>query len=832
MTETTESAPYRDASQPIAERVGDLLGRMTLEEKVAQLTGTLPFDLLGPSGLSRPLMEQHLSAGLGEISAGGLLSPDPASLISALSAIQRFLVEETRLGIPAIVHQEALAGVVHPACQDFPTALNLAASWDPDSVEAMNDIVRRQMRALGLHQACSPNLDIARDARWGRVQETYGEDPYLASAIGVAFIRGLQGADRHDGVIATAKHWLGYGMAEGGRNICAVQASERDLLEVQARPFGAAIDEAGLESVMCAYSDVNGEPAAASRHLLTDMLRGVLGFEGLTVADYGAVNALATRQMTAIDAADAGVQALAAGLDVELPGSLCYTAGVAEAVRDGRLEETVVDESVRRVLDAKFRLGLFEDPNGAMEAFAATIAEESISRARAIARRLATRSTVLLANPDGVLPLRRDLARVAVIGPNAASIRNLFGGYSAPLAVEMMTSGDMGLPAPVQGGEVADDVMAAVASDDTTSSDDPKAPKDTGEDFGFVRRIATRPSEPAEAAIGEIWGHVPTVLASIRATVSEATDVVYALGCHVHDPSTDGIPEAVAAATDADVAILVLGDKTGLVADAVVGETRDRTTLELAGAQRPLLEAVCATGVPVVVVLIGSQPVPVLAGPGGPAAVVNAYQPGSVGGAAIADVLFGIENPSGRTPITTPRTAGQCPLFHGYKNGSEPGTYTDIEDSGAAYPFGHGLSYTTFDYRSLTVDRAEVAPGGTVDVSVTVANTGDRFGEEVVQLYASITRREVTRPVRELVGFARVALDVGAVGTVTFTLRPEILAYYDVDMNLVMTPGEVQLMAGPSSATLPLSATLEVIGEPTELASRTVHLTASTIRYT
>lgn len=832
MTGTTDTAPYRDASRPTAERVDDLLGRMTIEEKVAQLTGTLPFDLLGPNGLSRPLMEEHLSAGLGEISAGGLLSPDPASLISALSAIQRFLIEETRLGIPAIVHQEALAGVVHAACQDFPTAINLGASWDPESVEAMNDIVRRQMRALGLHQACSPNLDIARDARWGRVQETYGEDPYLTSAIGVAFIRGLQGDDRQHGVLATAKHWLGYGMAEGGRNICTVQASERDLLEVQARPFGAAIDEAGLESVMCAYSDVNGEPAAASRRLLTDMLRGELGFDGLTVADYGAVNALATRQMTAVDAADAGVQALAAGLDVELPGSLCYTAGVAAAVGSGRLEESVVDESVRRVLDAKFRLGLFENPNGDVEAFSATIAEESISRAQAIARRIATRSTVLLADPDGVLPLRRDLSRVAVIGPNAASIRNLFGGYSAPLAIEMMTSGDMGLPAPVQGGEVADDVMAAVASDGTESSDDTEAPKDTGEEFGFVRRIARRPSEPAEAAIGEIWGHVPTVLAAIEATVSDATDVVYALGCHVHDPSTDGIPEAVAAATDADVAILVLGDKTGLVADAVVGETRDRTTLELAGAQRPLLEAVCATGVPVVVVLIGSQPVPVLAGPGGPAAVVNAYQPGSVGGVAVADVLFGIENPSGRTPITTPRTAGQCPLFHGFKNGSEPGTYTDIEDSGPAYPFGHGLSYTTFDYRSLTVDRSEVAPGGAVDVSVEVANTGDRFGEEVVQLYASIVRREVTRPVRELVGFARVALDVGAVGTVTFTLRPEILAYYDVDMNLVMTPGEVRLMAGPSSATLPLSATLAVIGEPTELASRTVHLTASTISYT
>ena len=826
MTDDTMSAAgYRDAALPVEDRVEDLLGRMTLEEKVAQLTGILPFDLLGPAGLNRQLLEQHLSDGLGQVSAGGLLSPDPANLVPALNQIQRFLVERTRLGIPAIVHHEALAGLVHQACQDFPTAITLAASWDPPSVEAMNDVVRRQMRALGIHQACSPNLDIARDARWGRVQETYGEDPYLGSAIGVAFVRGLQGEDRREGVLATAKHFLGYGMADGGRNIGAVQLGDRDLLEVQARPFGAAIAEAGLESVMCAYSDVNGEPAAASRRLLTDMLRGVLGFEGMTVADYGAVNALYTRQQTATDVGDAGVQALSAGLDVELPGSLCYKTGVAQAVRDGLLAEAVVDESVRRVLDAKFRLGLFESPYGDVEAFAATTEQGERGSAQALGRQIATRSTVLLANPKGVLPLRRDLARVAVIGPNARSIRNLFGGYSAPQAIEMLTSGDMGLPAPVQGGEVDDDVMAAVGPED------PDKPKDTGEDFGFVRRIATRPSEAALAAIEAVYADTPTVLAAIQAVVAEGTEVVYALGSHVNDPSSDGIPEAVSAATGSDVAILVLGDKTGLVSDAVVGETRDRTTLELAGAQRALLEAVCATGVQVVVVLVGSQPVPVYAEEGGPVAVINAYQPGSVGGVAIADILFGLEDPSGRIPITIPRTAGQCPLFHGYKHGGAPSTYTDLNDSGPAYPFGHGLSYTTFEYRSIAVDTAEVAAGGSVQVHVEVANTGNRAGEEVVQLYASIRRRGVTRPVRELVGFDRVSLAAGDVATVTFTLRPAILAYYDVDMNLVVTPGAVQLMSGPSSATLPLTTTFTITGEPTMQTSRTAHLTPSSIVY-
>ena len=712
MDDAMGATAYRDPTQPVTARVEDLLGRMTLDEKVAQLTGILPFDLLGPTGLDEQKFDAHLADGIGEISAGALLSPDPARLVSMLDQLQRYLVQETRLGIPAIVHHEALAGLVHQACADFPTAITLAASWDPRSVEAMNDVVRRQMRALGIHQACSPNLDLARDARWGRVQETYGEDPYLGSAIGVAFIRGLQGDDRSKGVLATAKHFLGYAMADGGRNIGPVQLGERELLEVYARPFGAAIAEAGLESVMCAYSDLNGEPAAASRRLLIDVLRGTLGFRGLTVADYGAVNALATRQRTAADAADAGVQALEAGLDVELPGSICYDAGVAHAVRDGVLDEAVVDRSVRLVLDAKFRLGLFENPYGDVDAFTATIEDASRRVTRTLAREIATRSTVLLANPKSALPLRRDLRRVAVIGPNARSIRNLFGGYSAPAAIEMMTSGDMALP-PVLGGEL-DAEPAEAPAHDADPVDEPtiETSGGTGDDFGFVRRIATHPSARALAAIEAVYTDTLTVLDSIRAVVGDGTEVVYALGCDVNDPSTDGIPEAVDTAKGSDVAILVLGDKTGLVSDAMIGETRDRSTLELAGAQRPLLDAVCATGVPVVVVMIGSQPQPVLAEEGGPAAVVHAYQPGSVGGTAIADVLFGIENPSGRVPITIPRTAGQCPIFHGHKNGGEPSTYTDLDDSGPAYPFGHGLSYTTFEYRSIVRRHRRGRRGG------------------------------------------------------------------------------------------------------------------------
>lgn len=820
---------YRDSTRTTEDRVDDLIGRMTLEEKVAQLTGILPFDLLGPGGLAEGRLQAHLGKGLGQISAGGLLSSDPSQLVAVLNQIQQFLVERTRLGIPAIVHHEALAGLVHQACYDFPTAITLAASWDPEAVQEMNAIVRRQMRALGIHQACSPVLDIARDARWGRVQETYGEDPYLSSAIGVAFVRGLQGDDRRTGVLATAKHFLGYAMADGGRNLCAVQLGERELLEVYARPFGAAISEAGLESVMCAYSDVNGEPAASSRLLLTDTLRGSLQFEGMAVADYGAVNALYTRQKTAVDPGDAGVQALRAGLDVELPGSMCYQAGVAQAVRDGDLDEAVVDRSVRRVLSAKFRLGLFESPYGDAGAFAATLAGETRRAAQKIGRRIATRSTVLLANPLGILPLSRELRRIAVIGPNARSIRNLFGGYSAAMSIEMLASGDMRLPAPVLGGEADDAVKTRSQADDGPVSDEPT---DTGQEFGFVRRIATRPTQVALEAVDAVYARTPTILSAIQAVVSDATEVLFSQGCDINDPSEDGIPEAVNATTGSDVAILVLGDKTGLACDAVVGETRDRSTVELAGAQRALLDAVIRTEVPVVVVLIGSQPQPVLAGPGGPAAVLHAYQPGSVGGLAVANVLFGLENPSGRVPISIPRTAGQCPIFHGHKSGSDASTYTDLEDSGPAYCFGHGLSYTTFDYRSIHTASMEVDVEGSADVQVEVANTGERFGEEVVQLYASIRRHGVTRPVRELVGFHRVSLQPGASATVCFTFRPPILAYLNTEMRLVVSPGPVRLMAGPSSAILPLCTELTISGVSTEQTSRTAHLTPSQVSYT
>ena len=427
---------YRDASASVDERVEDLLAQMTPEEKVAQLTAVSAVRLLGAGGLDEARVASHVTHGIGQLSMAGGLSEDPAEVVEFGNRFQRHLVEHTRLGIPAIFHCEALAGLLHSAAADFPTAIALAATWDPAAVEAMNEVTRSQMRALGIHQALSPVLDVARDMRWGRVGETYGEDPYLCSATGIAFVRGLQAESFADGVVATAKHFLGYAFSDGGRNVAPVHLGERELREVYARPVAAAIHEAALESVMCAYSDVNGEPAASSRPLLTDLLRGELGFEGFTVADYYAIDGLHRRQGTAVDAVDAGVQALMAGLDVELPDRASYADGLVDALRDGTLDQAIVDTSVRRILSVKFRLGLFDAPYADPEAFGATGGRDAD---RELARRLATRSVVLLDNRIGALPLARDVRRLAVIGPGAHSIRNLFAGYSAPGMAELFT---------------------------------------------------------------------------------------------------------------------------------------------------------------------------------------------------------------------------------------------------------------------------------------------------------------------------------------------------------------------------------------------------------
>lgn len=781
---------YEDASQPVARRIDDLVARMTLEEKVAQLCGCWHFDLLGPSGYEPERMKAVLAHGIGQVSRLAGMSPDPpAETARAVNAIQRFLVESTRLGIPAIFHEECLCGYQARQGTVFPQAIGLAATWDPELVRRMTDAIRREMVAAGARQGLAPVLDITRDPRWGRTEETFGEDPYLASVMGKAYVQGLQGDRLSEGVIATAKHFIGYGCSDGGLNWAPARIPPRELREVYARPFETAIREAGLASVMNAYNELDGMPCTVSREILTDLLRGELGFQGLVVSDYMAIESSSHYHRVSRDFPEAGVQAIRAGMDVELPSATAY-AHLSAAVRKRLVDEATIDASVRRVLEAKFRLGLFEKPfvdaDRTAEAFVRP-------EARVISHRLALQSLTLLKNQDGLLPLGPDRKSIAVIGPLADSIRCLLGDYN----YVSFTEGVVG----------------------TFQSMAREAGIDPVELGGFVGHHATafcdflEPDD--EEALARDNYDAPSILDAIRSLAGRDVEVTYARGCPVQGGDRCDFPEAVDAARRAGVAVLVLGGKSGLDGTCTCGETRDSATLELPGAQQELLEAVQATGVPVVLVLVTGRPLAISWAAENVESILLAWLPGLEGGRAVAEVLFGRAAPGGRLPISVPRGVGQVPVYHGHKpsggRSQFSGCYVDMPAT-PLFPFGFGLSYTTFEYSRLRISPEDVDGNGTVQVSCNVKNAGRLPGDEVVQLYVHDREACVTRPVEELAGFCRVHLQPGETRTVTFSLKIAQLAFLDAGMELVVEPGNIDVMVGASSEDMRLMGEFRITG--------------------
>jgi beta-glucosidase len=770
---------YLDPSLPVDDRVEDLLDRMTPDEKLAQLGSLWVFEILDGTTVDPVKAARRLGAGIGQITrVAGATNLELPAVAALANEIQRFLVHETRLGIPAIVHEECLHGFLARGAVCYPQSIGMAAAWDPALVETIAAGIARQMRSAGAHQALSPIFDVARDPRWGRIEETYGEDPYLVAALGTAYVRGLQEGD--SGVLATGKHMVGHGVPEGGLNRAPAHIGPRELRDVFLFPFEAAVRDAGMRSMMHAYEDVDGVPCVASRELFTAMLRDEWGFDGIVVSDYAGIDELATSHAVVSDLSQAAILALGAGIDVELPSTAAYGAPLAEALAAGRIDPALVDRSVARVLRIKFELGLFERPFVERRAVVVPSAEE-----RALAADAARASMVLVQN-DGTLPLRRDLARIAVVGPNADTARNLLGDYSHVAHIETL-----------------------IEMREGTSGSGFMAP----ESLDLYDDVAGR----------------PTILDAIRERCSEATDVVFAEGCGILDGSDDGIEHAVAAAGRADVAIVVVGEKSGLTKDCTCGETRDRLELTLPGRQEDLVAAMAATGTPIVLVLVSGRPLAIEAAAAHSAAVLHAWCPGDEGPAAVADVLFGDANPGGKLPVTVPRHVGQIPIHYAHKpSGGRSHWHDDYVDGShlPLWPFGHGLSYTRFEVGGLEVDRAAIDPGGEVAVSVDVANVGDRSGDEVVQLYVRDVEATVTRPVKELRGFARVRLAAGQRRRVTFRLAAEQLAFTDLDGRLVIEPGRVALMIGTSSAELPCRAEIDVVGETTVVAARTRYFTA------
>lgn len=770
---------YLDPTRSPDERVTDLLDRMTLEEKLAQLGGVWITDLLEGGRFAPERAAARLEHGIGHVTrlvaATGMRPADAAALANE---VQGHLQGATRLGIPAILHEEAGAGFMARDATCFPQAIGQAATWEPRLVEAMGRVVREQMRAVGAHQALAPVLDVARDPRWGRIEETYGEDPYLVGRMGVAYVRGVQGEQLDDGsVVATAKHFLGYGASEGGLNWAPARIMPRELREVYAAPFAAAIEEAGVASAMNAYHELDGVPCGASRELMVEMLRSELGFAGVVVSDYFTLATLVGYHRVARDKTEAARLGLEAGIDVELPAHDCYGDALRQGLSSGAIDPALVDASVRRLLEQKFRLGLFERPF--VVASRAPLVFDT-SEQRALAREMAEKSLVLLRNEGDLLPLRAN-ARVALIGPGADERRLLQGDYHYPAHVEVMfeSQGDLPAPTPMIAGRVED-----------------------------------------------LEAHYPpmvSLLDGLRARVAASGEVLHARGCDVNSEDSSGFDEAVAAARAADVAVVVVGDRSGLTGAATCGEARDRADVRLPGVQEALVDAVVATGTPVVLVLLGGRPLAL----GGLAervgAMLAAWLPGAEGGTAVAAALFGDVSPSGKLPVSFPRDAAQIPVYYGHKpSGGRShwkGDYVDMPTS-PLYPFGHGLAYTRFGYADLRVEPAEATANAEVTLSFELRNEGARAAEEVVQLYLRDPVASVTRPVQQLAGFARVALAPGQARRVVFRVPVPMLAFFDRALRHVVEPGAIEVQVGASSADVRLRGGFTIVGDTREVPRR------------
>jgi beta-glucosidase-like glycosyl hydrolase len=772
---------WRDPTLPAADRVDRLLEQMTLEEKVAQLGsrwigGGLPdgeADSGRVPGADRdgdrtvaPMQEVFAAGGtrsLEEASRHGLghltrvFGSAPVTAVEGAAELvrqQRVVLDASRLGIPALVHEECLTGFTTFGATVYPAAIAWGATFDPELVERMAAAIGRDMAAVGVHQGLSPVLDVVRDYRWGRVEETMGEDPYLVSVLGAAYVRGLQSA----GVIATLKHFAGYSAARTGRNHGPVSMGRRELMDVILPPFETAVALAGAGSVMNSYSDVDGVPAAADRWLLTDLLREEWGFAGSVVSDYWAVPFLATMHRIAVDTDEAGAQALAAGIDVELPDTIGFGPGLVERVRRGELPEALVDRAARRLLMQKVQLGLLDTdwtPEGSVAGAAAVDLDSAANRA--LAREMAERSVVLL-EAGSALPLLGDgrpaPRRVAVIGPCAADPHVFMGCYAFPNHL---------------------------------------LPRHPGLGLGL---------------------EVQTAVDALRAELPDV-EIVHERGCPVQGEDRSGFGAALAAARGSDLCVAVVGDLAGLFGHGSSGEGCDAEDLRLPGVQADLLSELLETGTPVVVVVVSGRPYALGDVHGRAAGLVQAFLPGEEGGSAIAGVLSGRVQPGGKLPVQIPkRPGGQPRTYLQPPLGGPESAGISTLDATPLYPFGYGGSYTTFEVGALRISDAEVPTDGAFSVSVRVRNTGPREGDEVVQLYLRDVVAQVARPVKQLAGFARVGLAPGEALDVTFRVHADRTAYANRELERIVEPGDIEVMVGTSAGDLPCRGRVRLNGSP------------------
>jgi beta-glucosidase len=756
---------YKRPNLPAARRAKDLLSRMTLEEKAAQMVciwrekANTFVDEAGNFDYQKAKSAFRRGRGLGQVgrpsdSGKGKNAREMAKLTNA---IQEFFIEESRLGIPVIVHEECLHGHAAVDGTSFPQPIALAATFHPELVESLYSMTALEARLRGTHQALTPVVDVAREPRWGRVEETYGEDPFLAAQLGIAAVRGFQGdatfRDKKH-VIATLKHLVGHGQPESGMNCAPASISTRVLREQFLYTFKEVLQKAGAISVMASYNEVDGVPSHANKWLLRDVLRKEWGFKGFVVSDYFAIWELSYRPEThghfvAKDKKEACALAVQAGVNIELPDPDCYR-HLSELVHEGVLKESQLDDLIEPMLFWKFQMGLFEDPYVDPDEAARVVGCDAHV---ALARKAAQEAVTLLKNEANLAPLNlSEIKTIAVIGPNAN--RTLLGGYSG-------------------------------------------VPK-----------------------------HEVTVLEGIRERVGERAQVLYSEGCKItiggswnqdevvpSDPEEDrkGIAEAVKVAQQADVIVLAIGGNEQTSREAwSLAHMGDRTTLDLIGRQEELVKAMLETGKPVIVFLFNGRPLSINYLSKNVPVIYECWYIGQETGNAVADVLFGDYNPGGKLPMAIPRSVGHLPAFYNYKPSARRGYLFD--DASPLYAFGYGLSYTNFSIENPRLTKNQIKTNGSTQVLVDVKNTGKREGTEVVQLYIRDLVSSVTRPIKELKGFHKVHLKAGETTTVTFDISPEHLSFYDVNMNYVVEPGEFELMVGNSSRDSDLTKLILQVG--------------------
>ncbi len=766
-TSGQEVLPYKNPKLSIDDRVKDLLARMTLDEKTAQMmsvwmekpndnTGIAKEQLPFGGKFSPEIAKQKMPNGIGQI-ARQREGFDAKGSAEYANAVQKWLADNTRLGIPAVFHDEILHGAMSNGSTVFPTPLSMASSWDPELISRVFTVAARQTRIRGSHHVLGPNMDLAREPRWGRTEETYGEDPYLTSRMIVSLVKAIQGNATYanptiDGehAIATGKHFAGHGQPENGTNIGPLNISERLLRETHFVPFEAAVKESNLFSIMPAYHEIDGIPVHANKWMLDDVLRNDWGFRGTVVSDYYAMTELFARHKVATDLADAAKQSLESGLDVELPDPNVNKT-LAEQVKAGRIPISLIDQAVSRILYQKFQLGLFENPYVDPEkARKMTDTAED----RELAAETARRSIVLLKNQNNLLPFDKTKIRsIAVIGPNAN--RAHLGGYTDP--------------APPRTVSILDGVKNKLGKTVKVNyAEGVKITKEGGNWFGD------------------------------KATPNDAAS------------DQKLISEAVETAGSSDAVILVIGGNEDTSKEAwAENHLGDRDSLDLFGRQNDLVKAVLATGKPTVVFLINSGPLAINYVSENVPAILEGFYLGEETGTAAADVLFGDYNPGGKLAVTFPRSVGQLPIYYNAKPTARRG-YVDSTTT-PLFPFGFGLSYTTFKYSNLKIAKSKIGIAEGTTVTVDITNTGKVRGDEIAQMYIRDDVSSVTRPVKELKDFARVSIEPGATKTVTFTITPQKLSFYNREMKRVVEPGTFQMMVGGSSVDL-TSATLEVVG--------------------